>query len=556
MGLVLLVLSVGTAICCTATEPIFGDASVIATKKADDLLARGRYPEAYALYEQMEKTATGNEDLGARVRFQQGLCRLKSKRTSDAFSIWARMRSLAPSSVYASRSLLLEAEEPTNSGKLERLYDEILDKHPKSEEAATVLRKRGQVAFDHKDYQKAVACWEQFLTGFSSHSQAAAVREKLQTARLAAGGDTGAAGEAEAGNLLKRADALFDKASFAEAARLYQDFLGKSALSKDAGHAAGRLAQCQQALGKDKEALDTLLRMVGKNPENAAEALGEIVIHATNAKMEGLRQRSTQQLLDKYPEAFETQQALFIAGSQAMGRKNRTEAEKWWNLLLEKYPQTEFRASVEKGLRLGGEGSTALLGKSSAAPVLSKEELQKKRLEDQKIWEKEAGEFERKYRDPSLDKEERAESAYQWGERLFFLGQHEKAVVQYQRVWEEFPQSAWADQAVFRAGQVFFSVRQPQKGVEQFLLLVNQYPQSSLRPFVLFCLGNRHVLYEGDLKKAWPYYDQLMKEYPETGLAARTRQYWAQLSKLPEQKLKEQVDALLKREKAAQKKTS
>ncbi|MCC7518291.1 MAG: tetratricopeptide repeat protein [Verrucomicrobiae bacterium] len=555
-NLALVVFGLGAGMCCAAPGVVSGDASVVATKKADDLLARGRYAEAFTLYEEMEKKAAGDEALATRIRFQQGLCRLKAKRTPDAFSIWTRMRSLAPTSIYAPRSLLFEAEDPTNTGKQERLYDEILEKYPKSEEAATVLRKRGQVAFDHKDYRKAVDCWEQFLSGFLTHPQAAAVREKLQTAQLAAGGDTGAAGEAAAGNLLKRANALFDKASFAEALRLYQEVLGKYALSKEAGHASGRLAQCQQALGKDKEALQTLQRMVEKNPESAAEALGEIVIHATNAKMEALRQRATQELLNKYPTAFETQQAIFIAGSQAMGRKNRAEAERWWNMLLEKYPQTEFRASVERSLGLSAEGNPTLTRNAGPTPVLSKEDLQRKKLEDQKIWEREAGDFERKYRDLSLSKDERAENAYQLGERLFFLGQHEKAVARYQRVWEEFPQSVWADQAIFRAAQVCFAARQPQKGVEHFLLLVNQCPQSNLRPFVLFCLGNRHVLYEGDLKKAWPYYDQLMKEYPDSALAGRARKYWAQLSKLPEQKLKEQVDVLLKREKAAEKKSS
>jgi len=546
----------GAGLCCAATGLPASEASASATKQADDLLARGRHVEAFALYEQIEKKAVGDEELATRARFQQGLCRLKAKRTPDAFSIWSRMRSLAPTSVYASRSLLLEAEEPTNSRKQERLYDEILEKYPKSEQAATILRKRGQAAFDHKDYRKAVASWEQFLAGFPLHPQATAVREKLQTAQLAAGGDSAAAGEAEVANLLKRADALFDKASFAEASRLYQDFLNKSALSKEAGHASGRLAQCQQALGKDKEALQTLQQAILKNPENAAEALGEIVIHATNARMEDLRRRATEELLNKYPQAFETQQALFIAGSQAMGRKNRTEAEKWWNMLLEKYPETQFRTVVEKELGALKSKPSTTPGKNKEQIAEAKRDLEKKRIEDQKRWEKEAWEFETAYRDLKASPEQRAQAAYECTQRLFFLGQYEKTVQRYQSVWEEFPQSPWADQAAFKAAQAWFCGKQPQKGVEQCLFLINQFPDSSLRPLVLIGLGNRCILYEANLKKAWEYYDQLMKEYPEHPLSARARKIWAEASKLSKKDLEAQVADLLKKEKVAERSRS
>ena len=359
----------------------------------------------------------------------------------------------------------------------------------------------------------------------------------------------------EAESLVKRADALFDRASFSEAARLYEQ------VTQHSTHAAGRLAQCQQMMGKDTEAFATLQRMTEKNPEGAPQALGEIVVRAANKNMSALRQRATQQLLDRYPHTFEAQQAMFVAGSEAMSRKNRTEAQKWWNGLLEKYPETEFREAVEKeldGMKTVGQRAPlpvrAAAEKSPQQRAREEKEAQEKQLaEDRKRWEQEAWEFEKIYRNVETNAEHKAEAAYQWAERCFAMEQYEKAAQHYQRVWEEFPQSLWAEEAVFRAAQVWFHAEQTQKGIEQSLFLINRFPSSSNRPLVLYCLGNRHILYECDLQKAWPFYDQLMKEYPRHPLTDQTRKFWAKVSKLPKQKLKEQVADFVEKQKRKRK---
>jgi TolA-binding protein len=526
-----------------AAEPP-SETAVWAKNKADDLFYRGKYSDAYAVYETAEKYPSKNEEFTASLFLQKGLCRLKEKRASDAFSLWSRMRGLYPKTTAASQSLLLEAEDPTNKGKLDRFYDEILAKYPQSEEAATVLQKRGQTAFDKKDYAKAAEHWAQFVSGFPSHKKFAEVKSKLESAKLAAGGNKAATGEMDCKNLLDRANALFDRASFQQAVPLYQEIVNKYALSKEASRASGCLARCLQNLGKDQEALAVLQRMVDKNPEGASQALGEIVLHAANHKMDPLRMQATQQLLDRYPNTFEAQQALFVAGSHANARKDRSEAEKFWSMLLTKYPETPFRAVVEREL-----GSRPEEKKDDKASVLAKEDGSKEDAERKKRWEKECADYEMKYRDMQNPVAERAESAYQWGERHFCLRQYEKAVQQYQRVWEEFPDSIRADEAALRAAQAWLCDGQSQKGEEQLLFLTNRFPQSPYRPFCLFCLGNRKILYEADLQKAWEYYDQLLRQYPQDPLAEQTRVFWAGVSRLSKEKLREQVAAFTKQQK-------
>ena len=470
------------------------------------------------------------------------------------------MRSYYPKSSYAPKSLLLEADDPSGAGKAIRLYDEILSKYPVSEEAATILEKRGQQAFDRKDYKGAQENWKRFVEGFPNHAHLTEVQKKLETVELVLGGNEignrqSAIGiqQLEAESLVKRADALFDRASFSEAARLYEQVLQKDARSKEGAHAAGRLAQCRQMMGKDQEAFATLQRMTEKNPEGAPQALGEIVVRAANKNMGALRQRATQQLLDRYPNTFEAQQAMFIAGSEAMSRKNRTEAQKWWNGLLEKYPETEFREAVEKELGFvkdpEARSQKPEAGKkpSSQQAREEKQTREKQLAEDRKRWEREAWEFEKIYRNVESSPEQKAEAAFQWAERCFCLEQAEKVVQQYQRVWEEFPVSRRAKEAAFRAAQVWFNSAQPRKGVEQFLFFINRFPKSDDRPIALYCLGNRHILYEGNLDKAWCHYEQLIREYPQHPLTDAARKFWARVKGLSKQKLKEQVADFVKK---------
>lgn len=521
-----------------------------AKKAADDLRDRGKYEEAFKLYEGLERTAQ-KPLFAAYLRFQEGFCRLKVKRYADAHSIWNRLRTSYAQSPYASQSLFIEAEEPVNASQRERMLAELLMSFPKSNEVATVLEKRGQSFFDRKDYAKARDDWKRLAEEFPQNSATERITKNLEIVQLILGGDQKAGNELASESILKRADTLFDRASFEAAGTLYKEAAQKYPTPTQRAHATGRLAQCQQAQGRYLEAFQTLKGLAAQPSEAAAPALGEIVVRATNAKnMDGLRVKATEELLSRYPESFETQQALFIAGSVATAHKNRTEAQKWWNTLLEKYPESEFRIAVERELGLTKADEQAASDKpKELSPLAERQELAKAKAEQQKIWAKEAWSLESQYRDPQASPVERAQAAFEWGECCFNLEQYGKAVQQYQRVWEEFPQSHQAEVAAFRAAQSWFCTDQPKKGEEQSLFFINRYPNSTLRPFALFCLGNRQILYEGNLEKAWVYYDQLMKEYPQQEEAEQARKFWAKVHTLPKQKLKEQVASFVKQQK-------
>lgn len=508
---------------------------------ADELFDRGKYRDAAATYERLAKAAMQDEELQAYARFRHGLARLKDGRKSEAFNAWGQLRLFNPKSQYIPVVLLLEAENTTNPIQSDKLCDEILAKFPSSMESATILIRRGQAACDRKDYATAVKFWQLFLKMFPKDPSVTEIQLRMETVELAQTGNKDSAATLEAGTLLERADALFNRAEFEMAAKLYAVYLDRFFQHDPASRVAGRLAECQQALGKDQEALRTLQRMLDVSPKDGPAILAEIVVRATNTGRSLLRERATQELLNKYPNSFEAEQAVFIAGSLQMTRKNQGGAKKWWGLLLERYPQTVYRTAVEKQLGLLENERQINSEKARKTAFEEKREREQKEAEDRRRWEQEATEFANVYSDVRNDPSTRAHSLFEWAERSFYLGNHDVATQLYQRTSNEFPESHSAVMASFRIAQVWFSRGEDSRGEDQLVFVVNRFPSSELRPVALFCLGNRKVLYEGNLKHAWNFYDQLIKEYPDHPLSAQVREFWAKVVELPPQKLKEQV---------------
>lgn len=516
--------------------------------EADELFDRGQYRRAAAAYDRLAKGAMQDKELQAYARFRQGLARLKDGRKSEAFTAWAELRLFHPNSEFVRPTLLLEAENTTNPIRSEKLYDEILTKFPQSMEAATILIKRGQAACDRKDYITALRLWRQFLEAFPQDPSVTEIQARLETVELALEGKEDSAATLEAEALVQRADALFDRVEYAKAARLYAVYLDRFSQHEFASLVAGRLAECQQALGKDQEALRTLQRLLDRSPKDASVILGEIVVRAANSGRGALRERATQELLNKYPNSFEAEQAVFIAGSLEMIRKNQAGAKKWWGLLLERYPQTVYRAAVEKQLGILDEENQKHSGKTRKTAFEEKREREQRKEEERRGWEQEALQFARHYQDIRNIPDYRAQSLYEWAERSFYLQNYNVAAQLYQRVWTEFPHTEWAGMAAFRAAQVCFTLGDDGRGTEHLQLVVNRFPSSELRPVALFCLGNRKVLYEADLKGAWNYYDRLVEEYPDHPLSAQARGFWSKVTELPPQKLKEQVAEFVKQQ--------
>jgi len=513
-----------------------------ARKQADELLARQKYPEAAAAYERLAVDQKTDKSLAAYALFQVGVCRLKDKRVSDAFTTWARLRIFYPDSPQVPQSLLLEAQNTTDSFRARTITEEILTKYPTAPEAATILIQRGETAFAAQEYPAATAAWEQFVARFPKHRQWAEIKKKAEIAALSAQGDRAAASELDAPKVIAEADALFDRAAFKESARLYNQFLDRFPTKEQTAHVAGRLAQCEFLLGHTEDAVALLQKMAARMPQQASALLGQIVVQtASQRKLDPLREKAMQLLLQQYPNKFAAQQALFVDGAVALGRGNHTAASNSWAQLLERYPNTEFRATIEKELKLVAQPQPPHKLVAPPPPKPNAEELAAQREREQKQREMQARQLEAVWHNALAMLDERVTAAQHLARTYALLGQNDKALVAYQWIWQQAPQNPVADLAVWEAAQVCLAMKDDKQATEHFTYLINQYPQSRWRPVALWCLGNRRVLYAADLNGAWEYYGQLLREYPQHPLAERTRTEWALLQKLKPAELREQV---------------
>jgi tetratricopeptide (TPR) repeat protein len=333
-----------------AAEPP-SETAVWAKNKADDLFYRGKYSEAYTAYEAAEKYPTKNDEFTALLLLQKGLCRLKEKRTGDAFSLWSRLRGLYPKTAVAPRSLLLEADDPTNKSRQDCCYDEILVKYCKSEEAATVLQKRGQAAFDKKEYAKATECWGQFVSDFPDHKNTPEIRTRLNAAKLAIGGNKGGNGNAEpivtdrqADDLLNNGNSLMQRGSYREAMVVYESYLKKFSMQRGVEHATIQLALCHHILGADKKALDCLLKGGGiQNSELAPSLLCNFIVQSEGVNgAQVLSQQVVDFMFRTFPKRVETERAcLKLAHILSFRLRDLAKGEKYYRLALERFPTSQ-----------------------------------------------------------------------------------------------------------------------------------------------------------------------------------------------------------------------
>ena len=516
-------------------------------KRADALFATGKYAEAAKLYEQLALVHNSQRPFAAYCLFQAGLCRQRDQRDAEAVRLWQRLRQLYPQTVYAPRSLLLEAQAVSSASRSAMLRDELLAKYPTAPEAATILIARGEAAFAGREYGKAAATWQAFLRQFPAHPRRAEIQQKCEVAQLSAAGKTMAATQLGIAVLVKQADTLYDRAEFREATRLYRRVVEDYPTHDAVAHCAGRWAESLLMQDQPSDAVEVLQRAAAKSPQDAPRLLARIVVACAGKRSaDDVRDQTTRLLLQRYPNTFEAEQALFISGAVANTRKLRDEARRQWAELLKRYPKTIFRTAVERELKLASAPPPVKVPKPQNP---TRDEIEARQLAQRRQWEREAWDWEVAYRKPGAPEADRARAAYELGQRQFALGQHAKAVASYRVVWQQFPETPHADLAAFTAAQAWYAADEPAKGDDQLQFVISQFPNSDWRPVALSCLGNRRILYEGDLKRAWYYYDALLREYPQHALTDRTRKFWAAVKKLPPTKLREQVAAFAKQEK-------
>ena len=504
--------------------------------------ARGQFEEAERAYRKLETSAAVDAAQIASAVYHQGLCRLKNGQSSAAFALWNRLRAFYPRSPYASQSLWLQAGA-TDAGRLrEQVVAELLAKYPTAPEAALVYRDRGQVAFDQQDYRGAVAAWDRLATDFPQHPAAKQIAPLLATAKRAASGDRAATTEAEVGGMLQRAGALYDHADFKEAGDLYARIVTTYPTASQVPEAACRQARCQLALGKHEDAVATLQRMAERAPGSGAKLLAELVVQTAGLrKFDDVREQATALLRLRYPNSFETQQAMFIAGSVALTRKERESATRLWDDLLQVYPKTVFRTAIERDLKRAAEPPAPPPVPHPKQPTA--EELAARRAAEQQRLTTQARKADALWRSAWKTMDERADEALRLARLYRRLDRPAQAREVYEWIWRQTPEHPRAAQAVLEAAQTSISRGDDRQAKELLTYLVNRYLSSPLRPVALYCLGNRQLLYEADLKGAWAYYAALLKDHPTHALADRTRRYWALLQTIKPADLREQLAA-------------
>jgi tetratricopeptide (TPR) repeat protein len=105
------------------------------------------------------------------------------------------------------------------------------------------------------------------------------------------------------------------------------------------------------------------------------------------------------------------------------------------------------------------------------------------------------------------------------GEKYANDGQYEKAATFYQRVAQEYPQSALAPKALNNAGAVYEKARKQDEAVGAYKTLADKYPSASEAPEALFTAARieENIAY---YDKAAALYEQLAGKYPQNAHAA------------------------------------
>ena len=73
------------------------------------------------------------------------------------------------------------------------------------------------------------------------------------------------------------------------------------------------------------------------------------------------------------------------------------------------------------------------------------------------------------------------DAMYYWGEGHFKDGNFEKAIAVYQKAFEEYQDSQWADDAMFRAGEASEKLKWCTDALAYYSVLQQRHPQSSLK---------------------------------------------------------------------------
>src|SRR5256712_524352 len=216
---------------------------------------------------------------------------------------------------------------------------------------------------------------------------------------------------------ISRAEALFDARRWRDVRKAYEDLLPKlSGVPHD--RAALRLAQVQVQLGGSPDALESLKVT---DPELDAERIYSLSQVQRSAKVEAEMFAAIEQVVSNYPQSPWAEEALFAAGNYYWMNLDRSHAAEYYQRIVSAFPAGKY-ASIRS--------------------------------------------------DPELD-----------AERIYSLSQVQRSAkveaemfAAIEQVVSNYPQSPWAEEALFAAGNYYWMNLDRSHAAEYYQRIVSAFP--------------------------------------------------------------------------------
>jgi len=99
-----------------------------------------------------------------------------------------------------------------------------------------------------------------------------------------------------------------------------------------------------------------------------------------------------------------------------------------------------------------------------------------------------------------------------------------EAIVVYEQLIKDYPQSNFADSILFRIGQMYSNnLLEFDNAIDAHKRLVKKYPDSKFGAQSLFMIGYHYANSINDTSEARKYYEKFLEQYPEHELASSVR---------------------------------
>lgn len=207
-----------------------------------------------------------------------------------------------------------------------------------------------------------------------------------------------------------------------------------------------------------------------------------------------------EKLLKKSPNTQKREEALYGLGWSYFRLKNFDKSSKIFGQMISEFPESKFSVEV---LARQGDGYYVTKNFKAAEESYKKGAKIAPKTED--------GQY----------------CAYQLAHALYRLGSLEEAVKASMGYYKKYPNSAYADNALYLVGWIRFQQKKNGEAIDNFKYLIASYPNSSLIPRAMYAIGDAYYN-SSNFEEAIGAYKEVIAKYPSTPLAGealRSMQY-------------------------------